>query len=318
MRRLAARPARRRHRSNRQRPPALAAAREGESTARAARADILPRGAANAYTIGKSAIDALPQGNQTNFDRLILQAPGVSQDSAASGDFHIRNEHANVQYRINGILLPDGVSGFSQVLDTSFVRTLSLIDGALPAEYGLHTAGIIDIQSRNGADNPGGTVSLYGGSHGTIIPTIEEAGTSGRWDYFFTGRYVTNQLGIENPTSSYDAVHDRTRQGRYFAYVSGLLEDGTRLTFMSGATIAKYQIPNTPGLPTSFTAYGVSDFDSTLLNENQVERSIFNVFAAQKAIGRSIVRSHTSSATARCTSCRIRSATSSSTASPRT
>ena len=47
----------------------------------------------------------------------MLQLPGVSQDSAASGDFHIRNEHANVQYRLNGILLPDGVSGFAQVLD---------------------------------------------------------------------------------------------------------------------------------------------------------------------------------------------------------
>ena len=140
--------------------------RSGKPTPATARERIFTHGSANTTTIGKAAIDTLPQGNQTAFDRVVLQLPGVSQDSAASGDFHIRNEHANVQYRINGILLPDGVSGFSQVLDSSFIRTLTLVDGALPAEYGLHTAGLLDITSRNGADNPGSTVSLYGGSRG--------------------------------------------------------------------------------------------------------------------------------------------------------
>jgi hypothetical protein len=32
-----------------------------------------------------------------------MQAPGVSQDSAASGLVHVRNNHANVQFRINGV-----------------------------------------------------------------------------------------------------------------------------------------------------------------------------------------------------------------------
>jgi len=41
--------------------------------------------------------------------RCCLQIPGVSQDSAASGELHVRNEHGNIQYRINGIMLPDGV-----------------------------------------------------------------------------------------------------------------------------------------------------------------------------------------------------------------
>jgi hypothetical protein len=43
-------------------------------------------------------------------DKVFLQLPGVSQDSIASGSFHIRNEHENVQYRINGVFLPPGVA----------------------------------------------------------------------------------------------------------------------------------------------------------------------------------------------------------------
>src|SRR5262249_9122313 len=81
-------------------------------------------------------IQALPQGSNAPVERVLLQAPGVSQDSAASGLFHVRNDHANAQYRINGILLPDGVSGFGSILDTNFVGSLSLVTGALPAEYG--------------------------------------------------------------------------------------------------------------------------------------------------------------------------------------
>ena len=60
----------------------------------------------------------------------------------------MRNEHANLQYRINGIMLPDGVGGFGQILDTGIVGSLALITGALPAQYGLRTAGVLDIQTK--------------------------------------------------------------------------------------------------------------------------------------------------------------------------
>jgi hypothetical protein len=86
------------------------------------------------YQISHQAIEALPQGNNTSLDKVLLQAPGVTQDSAASGELHVRNEHGNLQYRINGIMLPDGVGAFGQFLDTSIVGRLELITGALPAQ----------------------------------------------------------------------------------------------------------------------------------------------------------------------------------------
>ena len=265
--------------------PGVAAAKAGEARAGQVRERIFTQGGASVTTIGKAQVDSLPQGNQTDFDRVVLQLPGVSQDSAASGDFHIRNEHANVQYRINGILLPDSVSGFAQVLDSSFIRSISLIDGALPAEYGLHTAGLLDITTRNGADAPGTILTEYGGSRATSLSTIETSGVAGKWDYFFTGRFTTNDIGIESATPSLDPIHDHTRQGRYFAYASTPIGDSSRFTFMSGATTAHYQIPNVIGSQPQFTAFGVSNFDSTQLNENQVEHSIFNILALQTSVG---------------------------------
>src|SRR5215475_9610642 len=102
------------------------------------------------FNVDRATIDSLPQGTEAPIDKVLLQAPGISQDSAASGELHVRNEHANVQYRINGIIVPDGVSGFARVLDTSFIGSLTLIAGALPAQYGLRTAGIVDIQTKSG------------------------------------------------------------------------------------------------------------------------------------------------------------------------
>ncbi|MGP8233369.1 MAG: TonB-dependent receptor [Methylovirgula sp.] len=250
-----------------------------------ARANIFTPVGANAYEIDETTINNLPQGQDTPLEKVLLQAPGVSQDSAASGDLHIRNEHANVQYRINDILLPDGVSGFGLMLETRFISSLTLLDGALPAEYGLHTAGVVDIQTRSGTYQPGGSLSVYGGSHATLMPSFDDGGTIGNTQFYVAGQLLTNNVGIENPTPDYNAIHDTTAQGKFFGYVSTLLGDGGRFSIISGSSVSSYEIPNSPGQTPVYTVDGISDFNSSLLNENQVERNFYNVAAWQKSAG---------------------------------
>ena len=253
-----------------------------------ARSNLSPNFSASPFNVNRAAIDALPQGTEAPIDKVLLQAPGISQDSAASGEIHVRNEHANVQYRINGIILPDGVSGFGRVLDTSFVGSLALITGALPAQFGLRTAGIVDIQTKSGKSlEQGGSVGIYGGSFDTLTPSIEYGGRMGATEYFFTGRGFTSNLGIENPTSSVNAIHDRTFQGNFFSYTSTVLDAQTRIATIFGNTTSTFQIPNNPGQ--SFccgvtSAFGVSDFSSSNLNENQHEQNTFGVVALQKSV----------------------------------
>jgi outer membrane receptor protein involved in Fe transport len=249
-----------------------------------ARRNIVAPIGAGSYEINQQAIEALPQGANTTLDKVLLQAPGVSQDSAASGELHVRNEHGNIQYRINGIMLPDGLSGFGQILDTGIVGSLDLLTGALPAQYGLRTAGVVDIQTKADAFNNSGSVSVYGGSHGTITPSFEYGGTVGQTQYFVSGRYFGSNLGIENPTSSNEAIHDRTSQEKGFLYLSTQIDPTSRLTFMSGVSNNTYQIPNNPGQPSTFNVNGVTNFDSSQLNEHQNEFSQFNVVAYQKSV----------------------------------
>jgi outer membrane receptor protein involved in Fe transport len=233
-------------------------------------------------TISHDTIQALPGGDNQTVEKIILQAPGVTQDSAASGSFHVRNEHGNVQVRINGIMLPDGVTGFGTFLDTALIGNITLLTGALPAQFGLRTSGVLDIQTRNAFD--GGTVGVYGGSRQTFTPSFEYGGQVGQTQYFLTGRFFESNIGLENPTPNWAAIHDHTTQERGFAYVSTILDPYSRFTLMAGASYGAFQIPNTPGLTPNFTAYGISNFNSALLNENQYEQSYWTVAAWQRSI----------------------------------
>ncbi len=262
-------------------------------------------------TITHTTIDALPGGDNQPVEKILLQAPGVSQDSAASGLLHVRNDHANVQFRINGVMLPDGLTGFGSILDASWIGSIGLVVGALPAEYGLRTVGLVDITTRPDIFNNSGQVGIYGGSQGTLTPTIQYGGTFGSTcpattpvvgksapssadcfpgvQYFFTGRYLQTNEGLENPLPTYSPIHDFSQQEKGFAYMSTFVDPYTRLSLIAGTSTSAFQIPNSPGQPVGLnggvmSAYGVTTFDSALLNENQFEDTQYSVLALQRSV----------------------------------
>src|SRR5260370_9297719 len=96
------------------------------------------------------------------------------------------------------MMLPDGVGAFGQILDTGIVGSLALLTGALPAQYGLRTSGVLDIQTKTDAFNNTGSVSVYGGSHGPITPIFEYCGTSGKNTYFSSGALLPKKSGTIN------------------------------------------------------------------------------------------------------------------------
>src|SRR5262249_43920162 len=80
-----------------------------------ARNAIQPQLGASTYTVTAADISAFPGGQNLQFNAVILQTPGVAQDSFAQ--LHVRGEHSGLQYRLNGVILPEGISVFGQTLD---------------------------------------------------------------------------------------------------------------------------------------------------------------------------------------------------------
>src|SRR6202047_5531041 len=113
------------------------------------REQIVPNLGATRYTIGPDRLDSQAQGENAPFNQTILRFPGVAQDSF--GQLHVRGEHANLQYRIDDVLLPESIPGFGPELTTRFADNISLMTGALPAQFGFRETGVLDIHTKTGA-----------------------------------------------------------------------------------------------------------------------------------------------------------------------
>ncbi len=252
------------------------------------RMSIWPDIGSSVYVFTPRDIKDLPLGRDTSLQQVLLQAPGVYQDEF--GTIHIRGEHANIQYRIDGVYIPSQlISGFGSVLSTRFARSITLLTGTLPAEYGYRTAGVIEIDTPNGSTNPGVHLSLLGGSHDTWSPTVTWGGTAGRWNWYLSGTYYRSALGLGSPTASPTPPHDTTHQVKGFAYLSWHPWRGARLMLINGEVRAHYQIPNPPGEIPLYAYKGQSPIElakthpSQDLNETQHESNRFTVVALQGA-----------------------------------
>jgi hypothetical protein len=247
------------------------------------REQIVPSLGATRYTVGPDRLDSEAQGENAPFNQTMLRFPGVAQDSF--GQLHVRGEHANLQYRIDDVLLPESIPGFGQVLETRFADNISLVTGALPAQFGFRTTGVIDIHTKNGAVFQQGDASVYGGSFDTIMPSLEYGGVAGKLNYYVTASYLHNGIGIENPTRTANPIHDDTDQYRIFGYSSYILDDTSRFVLLTSGYHGDFEIPNNPGQTPQFTDMGRSTFNSAKLDETQVEQDAYAILAYQKKIG---------------------------------
>ncbi len=243
---------------------------------------------ATTYGFDSKAIKSAPGSDNVQLNQVMLQVPDAAQDSF--GQLHIRGDHNGLQFRLNGVILPDGISVFGQTLPPRMISSLKLITGSLPAQYGLRSAGIIDLTTKSGLLQPGGEIALYGGSHGSLEPSFDVGGSSNATTWFVTGDFIRNDLGIESPDGSSTPLHDHTRQTHFFGYFERILDANDRIAAMLGSSDDRFQIPDRRGLDAAqlgpgLIVSGQSAFLSDHLNENQRELTHFATLSWQHSAG---------------------------------
>jgi hypothetical protein len=247
------------------------------------REQIVPSLGATRYTVGPDRLDSQAQGENAPFNQTILRFPGVAQDSF--GQLHVRGEHANLQYRIDDVLLPESIPGFGQELQTRLADNISLITGSLPAQFGFRTTGVLDIHTKSGTVFTGNEASIQVGSFDTIMESFERGGVVGQLSYYITESYLHNGIGIENPTRSTSPIHDDTDQEKVFSYSSYIIDDTSRISLIVGANHSDFEIPNNPGQTPLFTVGTRSNFNSAKLDETQAETNSYDILTYQKKAG---------------------------------
>ena len=243
------------------------------------RNNLSPVTGGSSFSFNQKDIENLPQGQATQLNQVLLRAPSVVQGS--QGQLFVRGDHSNVQYRINGVMLPDGVGGFGQSLDTHFADKIEFLTGAMPAQYGFRTAGVVDIKTKSGAFNKGARSEITMGGNDTLGLNQQVSGASGNLNYYLNASFLSSARGLENSTAAKKPNHNDTTQDKLFGYFSYLIDAGKRLNVIVSNSTNRFEIPNNPNQKADFELNGFSNISSSNLNQKQIESNRFAIASLQ-------------------------------------
>ena len=227
-------------------------------------------GGANDYAVSAQDIANLPTGGTSPMTDVLAQMPGVAIDQ--NQQIHIRNtEGPQFQYQINGVLVPLDINTnppFLSMINPLFVKQLDLLDGVLPSRYSYATGGVVDIQTKDGCEQPGGSVTLLGGQRETLQSSAQIAGCDGKFSYYVSALYSQGETAFSSATPGPNPIHDYTHQGQALGFFSYQLDALNKLSLVLSSAASNNQLPNVPGLQPQFALAGVNSFQSADINSN--------------------------------------------------
>jgi hypothetical protein len=240
---------------------------------------------ANRYTMTAQDIANLPRGDNATITDVLLQMPGVALDQ--NQQIHIRNtEGPQFQYQINGVMVPLDINTnppFISMINPMFVKQLSLLDGILPSRYSYATGGVVNIQTKDGCEQPGGSASMYGGQRNTVQPSFQYGGCHGDFSYYVSGLYSQSNTAFSSATPGPDAIHNHTNQGQGFGFFTYEMTPTARLSFITSFAASDNQLPNRAGLTPEFELTGVKNYPSADINSYLNFRDYLGILALNGA-----------------------------------
>lgn len=202
------------------------------------------RSAGSVSTLSREALKVLPKGEDLAITEVVSTQAGFVQD--AFGNVYARGNHANVQYQIDGIPIPDSVGNlFAQAIPVRLIDSVEILTGGLPAEYGNRLAAVVNIASRAGGVTPDGLVQIRYGSFQTIEPSAYYSRSIGRFSFFVGASYLQSQRALDPPAVT-PILHDDGRSGRAFFRLDWKSGDSDRFELFGSYAHNFFQIPIDP------------------------------------------------------------------------
>ncbi len=189
-------------------------------------------------------------------NKLIEGLPSVTSDSA--GQEHVRGEHAEIAYVIDGVQLPDTLSGRQgSIIVPSTIQSLSFLTGAYAPEFGGQTAAILDITTLPGARKPHADLEFDGGSYDTTNGNFTWEGPLGkRASYVFNVGATRSRNAVEPQQPDNQTAHNAGSDQSYFGKFRYAPSSKDTLTLTLSNNPSTLQINNRTGLPDSFASAG--------------------------------------------------------------
>jgi hypothetical protein len=146
-------------------------------------------------------------GAPTQTTSQILQASIAGAARAPTGEVHIRGQHAEYTYYIDGVPVPPGISGsLNELFDPAVVNQINFQTGGWDAEYGGRNAAVVNVTTKIPAGGYHGSVSAYTGAYdgattvgatGFNGQSFTASNSGGKWGWFISGARQFSNMRLE-------------------------------------------------------------------------------------------------------------------------
>ncbi|HWC75139.1 MAG TPA: TonB-dependent receptor [Gemmatimonadales bacterium] len=136
-------------------------------------------------------------GAPTNTTSQLLQQSIVGAARAPTGEVHIRGQHAEYTYYVDGVPVPSGISGsLNELFDPEVVNQIDFQTGGWDAEYGNKNAAIVNIITKIPTGGFHFDATAFGGSFNSGSPSESQSTNgqsltfstnAGKWGFFASG-----------------------------------------------------------------------------------------------------------------------------------
>jgi len=148
-------------------------------------------------------------GAPTNTTSQILQQSIVGAARAPTGEVHIRGQHAEYTYYVDGVPVPAGISGsLNELFDPQVVNQIDFQTGGWDAEYGNKNAAVVNVTTRIPSGGFHLDASGYGGSFSANGQALNLSTNAGKVGLFFSGARQGTDMRRE--PVAFDSLHNAT------------------------------------------------------------------------------------------------------------
>lgn len=203
-----------------------------------------PKATGSVATVTRQQLAELPGGDDRPVTDVVATQPGFVID--ALGQVYARGNHANVQYQIDGVPVPDSVGSlFAASIPVRLIQNLEIYTGGMPAEFGQRLGAVVNLTTRQAGDHPEGSATIRYGSFDTIEPGVTYAEKLTDTVGAFGGASVEySQRALDPPSPATVApLHDTGYTGRAFARVDWQQCECNRWELFATYAHNRFQIP---------------------------------------------------------------------------
>ena len=128
------------------------------------------------------------QGAPTVTTSQVIQQSIAGAVKAPAGEVHIRGQHAEYTYYVDGLPVPPGISGsLNELFDPAVVNNINFQTGGWDAEYGKRNAAVVNVQTKVPTGPFHAQIAGYAGNYASNGQTVTLSGNQGKLGFFVAG-----------------------------------------------------------------------------------------------------------------------------------